>query len=299
MQKIHQKTIIVIETGAVVYDDAYLWAGLIAEAGKAPKMKMAQPPPPSAEEIEQRQLSNMISKLSLNQMGYDTVTGALSEEEKAPLYAEWNKLNAAGENQARQDELSGQIHGTGGTRLKKRALTPEEQQQADLEKKMMDRFSEELNRRPGEVSPEQEKALNELYGSEQSKMDEELQRFAVEQAGSRGLSMGDTPYARELLRAKSAGQTELGAARASSKLNFAEKERLFNQGLAQWKGDLQQQRLANLMGLGGQSSNTAIGFMNARANLKPTPYGGGGGGSQMGSIIGGVGSAVGGIAMAM
>jgi hypothetical protein len=258
---IHTKTIIDIETGVVLYDDGYFYSGPIAEV-KGPKVKTVAPPPPSTEEVEQRQLSNLVSKMALGEQGYE-------------VYNEGGQLQ-----------------------LRKRALTPEEQQQSDIEAKMQRRFMEELDRMPGQVSPEQQKALDELYGAEQSKMDEELQRFAVEQSGARGLSMNDTPLAREVLLAKGRGQTELGAARASSKLNFAEKERMFNQGLSQWRSDLQQQRLSNLMGAGGQAGNAAIGFMNARANLKPSMFQGAGGGSQAGAIAGGVGAAVGGIAMA-
>ena len=160
----------------------------------------------------------------------------------------------------------------------------------------MARFKADLNKKPGEISPQEESALNTLYGAEQSKMDEELQRFAVEQSGARGLSLNDTPLAREVLLAKGRGQTELGAARASSKLQFAEKERLFNQGLSQWRADLNQQRMANLMAAGGQAGNTAMGFMNARGNLRSG--GSAGSPSQIGGIMGGVGAAVGGIAAA-
>jgi len=297
-KKIHRKTIINIETGVVVFDAVELWNGPIILAGgaKAPKTQMVQAPPPSEEEIQQRQMSNLISKISLDQQGYSEGTGGYEHYLK---YGKDQGKTYTNEEQYLADNPEVAASGYGQKGLFRRAPTAAEQQQTDLEQKMQDRFMEELNRRPGEISPEQDTALNTLYGSEQSKMDEELRQFAVEQAGSRGLSMSDTPYARELLKAKSAGQTELGVARASSKLNFAEKERLFNQGLAQWRGDLQQQRLANLMGAGGQAGNTAIGFMNARANLKPTPFqGAAGGGSQVGSIVGGVGAAVGGIAMA-
>lgn len=294
-RQIHTKTIINIETGTVVYDDAYIDVGPVALAGgKKPKTQMVQAPPPSQDEIEQRQLSNTLSKISLQQQGYAEGTGGY-EHYLQYGKGEGRKYESESQYLADNPDVAAVYS---DVKMRRRAPTKEEQGQIDFEEKMQKRFMDELDKRPGEISPEQEKALNELYGSEQSKMDEELSRFAVEQAGSRGLSMSDTPYARELLRAKSAGQTELGSARAASKLNFAEKERMFNQGLAQWRGDLQQQRLANLMGSQGQSANTAIGFMNARANLKPTPYTSGGSPSQAGAIAGGVGAAVGGIAMA-
>lgn len=255
MQQIHRKTIIDIETGAVVYDDAVQWRGPVVQAGgKAPKA--AKVPPPSAEEIEQRQIANLASRQSLYDQGFETY----------------------------KDD-------SGALQLRKRELTPQEMEQQQLETDIMARFRKDLNKKPGEVSPEEQSALDTLYGSEQSKMDEELQRFAVESAGSRGLSMGDTPLAREVLLAKQRGQTELGAARASSKLQFAEKERLFNQGLSQWRADLQQQRMSNLMAAGGQAGNTATGFMNARGNLRS------GGSAGSAGNAGAIASGIGGVAM--
>lgn len=184
--------------------------------------------------------------------------------------------------------------------MQRRALTAEEQRDKDMDALIQQRMFEELQKKPGEVSPAQQKALDELYGAEQSKMDEELKRFAVESAGARGISATDTPLARELFLAKGRGQTELGAARATAKLNFADKERLFQQGASQWRQDLAQQRFANLAGLGGGLSQQSIGFMGARAGLKPSVYqSGGGGGSNVGGIISGAGAAVGGVAMAL
>lgn len=182
--------------------------------------------------------------------------------------------------------------------LQKRDKTQEELDDDEINKMITGRLKDELKRGAGEVSPEQEKALGTLYDAEQSKMDEELRRFAIEQGAARGISASDTPLARELFLAKGRGQTELGAARASSKLNFADRERLFAQGMGDWSQQLRQQKFANLAGLQGQTQNAAIGFMNARGGLKPTPVGGGGGGSPIGGIIGGLGSALGGAAVA-
>ena len=312
MTTVHNKTVINIETGAVVFDDAFQWSGPVVHTGggKAPKTQVVQPPPPTQEEIEARQMSNFMAKMQMNEMGYEANPSNRTQAQIDSDIAyrqnildtglnQGNKIDEAERTgtQAAIDAFRNEKPGAGGFR--KRALTQEEIDQADLEKKIMARFREDLDKRPGQVSPEEEAALNELYVSEQSKMDEELQRFAIESSGSRGLSMGDTPLAREVLRAKSRGQTELGVARAGSKLQFAEKERLFNQGLASWRSDLQQQRMSNLMAAQGQAGNTAIGFMNARGNLKPGMFqGAGGGGSNVGGIVSGVGAAVGGIAAA-
>lgn len=252
--RIHYKTITDIATRAVLYDDVVNYEGPIALCG-APKIKMAQPPPPTVEETEQRQLTNAATKASMLASGYETYRDS-----------------------------------SGTLQLRPRALTPEEEEERMQDKIIRSRLTEELKRRPGEVSPEQEEALGTLYGSEEQKMNEALSRFAVEQSGARGLSLGDTPLAREVLRAKALGQSELGVARAGSKLNFAERERLFTQGLADWRRDLQQQQMANLMAQGAGAGQVAVGLMGARGNLKPTPYQRGGGG--VGSIIGGIGSGI-------
>jgi hypothetical protein len=308
MQKIHKKTIIDIETNTVVCDNSEIYHGPVVYAGggKVPKNKVVAPPPPSAEETELQRMSLFTNKLGLEQAGYEenrSEPSVTDPGERSAMEQEYQQLlqskSGSAADGARMNEINAALYGGPSTGYRKRALTSEEQRQANIEAKIMAKFEADLDKQPGEVSPEQQRALDEMYNVEQGKMDEELARFAVEQSGARGLSLNDTPLAREVLRAKSQGQRELGVARTQGKLNFAEKDRLFNQGMAQWKSDLQQQRFSNLMGLQGQSSNSAIGFMNARANLKPSMFqGASGGGSQVGGIVSGVGAAVGGIAAA-
>ena len=115
MQIIHDKTIINIETWAVVYDDAFEWDGPVAHVGgKAPKAPKV--PPPTAEETEQRQIANLASRQSLYDQGFETY-----------------KDNA------------------GALQLRPRARTADETSQEQLERDIMARFRADLHKKPGEV----------------------------------------------------------------------------------------------------------------------------------------------------
>lgn len=254
MKKIYTHVVLDIETLRVVSKEFYLYSGPIAEC-KSPKAPKPAPiPAETPEERESKQIALFSQRQQLYDQGFEPDPGK-----------------------------------PGGFR--KRSLTPAEQEEQEFNQLMIKRGREQLLREPGEVSSAQQKALDELYGVEQSKMDEELARFAVEQSGARGLSLGDTPLAREVLLAKQRGQTALGGARAGSKLNFAEKERLFGQGQREWQESLNQQRLANLTRTGSQAGQFSGGLYAGRYGWRPTyPSGGGRGGFPIGAAItGGLG----------
>lgn len=178
------------------------------------------------------------------------------------------------------------------------ALSPEDQQMAEIQKL----YGDELLKRAqaGFGATDEEKAkIGEIYGAQRTAGKENIRQFMAELSGSRGMDINtSTPMARELARASGELETSLGAAQGASELDFGERARNFAQEMRSFQAGLQQRSMENRMNMGQGFMGMANNLAELRSQNKTTTTKGPGGGSNIGGIASGVGSAVGGIAIA-
>jgi hypothetical protein len=231
MMRIYSKVVIDIASGRTLEAESYDYRGPLALCG-GPKIKTASPPPPTEEELANQQLDLALKKAQLGDLGFEYFT-----DDKGKL------------------------------QLRKRELTPEEQTRQGKLQEMEDLAFSQLT---GKISPEQEALIEKSYGRAESEGNEDIKRFMIEQAGARGMELGDTPLTREIARAKADLTLGLGSAKAASKLNLGQMEREFGLSLGSFREGLRNQSFTNRLNIGGQMGQTGVGFMGARGGLKPS-----------------------------
>jgi hypothetical protein len=219
---------------------------------KSPKIKVPSPPPPTQEETD----INKLSSLLLQQQA--------SEEFDIIRDDDGNIVD-----------------------IKRKPLTPEEIEAQEFERDLIARAREQLLGQPSEETRE---LVGKTFESTRTRGTDELQRFAIQQAGSRGLRLSDSPIGETSLRAKADLEAQLASAEAGALLNVGERERIFAQSLREFQNQLEQQKFVNQLNLAGRAGQFGAQQGATRASLfRPQVIGGGG--SVLGGIAGGLSSA--------
>ncbi len=126
-----------------------------------------------------------------------------------------------------------------------------------------------LQGKPPELSPEQKSLLDTTYGAAQTSGQQEIDRYARELAGSRGLALSDSPVAREALLQTGNLQTQLQGSKAAAQLNMPQQQQIFGESVRQFQEQLKQNAIANRMAIAAQAGNTGLGMAGYRANTAP------------------------------
>ncbi len=238
--RIYTKLVLSIETGEVIEAQSFEHHGPIAWAGSSSKKQHTDNtttvslPPATQEEIDQRNKSNAIQDQQLYDAGY-----------------QWRANDAT--------------HATQW--LDKRPLTAQEQQDADFDTKMKKYVQDQMT---GVVSDETRKLVGDIYQSQREAGNSEIDRFARESAGARGLDLTtDSPAMREASLAKGNLEGQLGGAQAASLLNQGNAQQLFAANYNQFQQQLQQQAFVNRQAMAGGFNQNAQQFAQMRS-LQPT-----------------------------
>ncbi len=217
------------------------------------KIKVPAPPAPSTEETRAKKLSLAQQELNIEQGGFDIVEDA-----------------------------------EGNIELVKRDPTPEQAEQAQFDKDLRARIRESVL---GDISPETRELVGETFTSAREQGEADIQRFARELAGERGLNLFDSPIAKEALLAEGRLATGLRSAEATSLLNVGERSKEFGLGLGKFREDLRQRAFVNRLNLAGQLGQFGLGLGQNRASLfrpqvisQPSPLG------DIGKLLSGIGS---------
>jgi hypothetical protein len=189
----------------------------------------------------------------------------------------------------------------------------------------------------GQISPELSGLVDQSYAYEQQKALQDIQKFAIESAGSKGLNITDTPIGQPLLQAGSDVVANMASKRAGSKLNernislnralqqtgmgldqrnqfgnlaFGTRQQTTgaiesnlarSQALREFSEGLRQRKIDNLMRAAQMQQQFGLGLYGPRFGASSsTQTGGGGGGGgigQFGSFLGGAGGLAGGLSM--
>ena len=207
--------------------------------GKAPKIVVPAPPPPSAEEVRAKKLAAASQELAIGEAGFDIIEdaqGNIKLSRRAPTEAELatQKEDADLQKQVR-DALAkfGQV-------------SPLEQQRADIESKLNEATLRRLGGVTPEVSPEARALVEREFSAQRGKGRTELETFirrqleeiglaesrpledlrrqeergfeeisraGIREAGERGLNLTDTPISSELARERRFLGEDLGKIR--------------------------------------------------------------------------------------
>lgn len=199
--------------------------------------------------------------------------------------------------ESEQKALSKQYKKYGATpfTLSKRALTPEEQQQADFEAKMKGQYQGMLG---GEYSidPESRKWLDEVFGTEMTDVQRQIDKAATQAAASRGLGLSDTPIGNPYLRTTSEAAQSIFGRKAAASLGMRSEDLARAGGYMSYFDTLKQlKRFQNPMSLGGAYSNLGLGLQSNRYKAGTTTTSGSGG-FNLGGLLQGSGSALSGAA---
>ncbi len=235
---IYNKVIIDIETGEVLQRDLLPYDGPVAWAkGKKQRTDNTTTitlPPASQEEIDQRNKSNALQDQQLYDAGY-----------------QWRANDAT--------------HATSW--LDKRALTPEEESDKAFEAKMKQYVQDQMT---GTISPETRALVGNVYQSQRDAGNSEIDRFARESAGARGMDLTtDSPAMREASMAKGNLEGQLRGAESASLLNGAQAQQIFAANYNQFQQQLTQQAFANRQAMQGGYNQTAHQFAQMRS-MQPT-----------------------------
>ena len=229
-------------------------------------------PPPTQEETQARAMSNYINELSLADQGY-----VFAPSGPPPTGPEWQSI--------------------GGRWLRKKTeadFTPEERR----DKEINDLYSNKLLERARAgfgATPEEKAQIEKIYGTQRTKGKESIRQFMAELSGSRGMDISSsTPMARELARASGELEEGLGAAQSASELDFGERARNFGQEMRSFQEGLHQRAFENRMNIGGAYGNQASNLGQMRygsaSQTSTSKTKGGGGGFNLGGLLGGAGS---------
>jgi hypothetical protein len=176
----------------------------------------------------------------------------------------------------------------------------------------------------GSVSPELKGLIDQTYAFEQKRALEDLQRFGVESAGSRGLNLSDTPISQPLMRAggdvvssmasQRAGRTlderntSLNRALQQTGMGFDQQNQFNNmafntrqqatgaidqnlarsQALRQFSEELRQRQIQNMMAAAQMQMQFGLGLYGPRFGSGSTTVTGGG--PSAGSMLAGAGA---------
>jgi hypothetical protein len=226
--------------------------------------KPPKPAPPSEGEIMDQKLAQQTQVLNLKQMGYDAIWD--------PDKKVWD--------------------------FKESPKTAEQLERDNRMQRMEDLAFNKLN---GVVSDEDRALVEGTFQAQRESGNQELNRYATEMAGARGLDVTDSPFQRELGIQKQGLETGLRGAQAASLLDVGNRQQIFGQGLLQFREGLRQQALMNHMAMGQTAQQSHLSQMSARYGLgggtaKANPAIGMGVGALGGAALGAMaGSAVGGI----
>lgn len=141
------------------------------------------------------------------------------------------------------------------------------------------------------ITPEQRALIEQVYGAQRSAGQEQLDRYASQLAGARGMMVSDSPIGNELLRRKAAMEEQLGGSQAQATLGYGQFQQQFQESRRQFQSQLKQQSLLNRMAMGQQALGLGEFLLGNRYGLGPatkkskttgTSTGGGGGGSAAG-----------------
>jgi hypothetical protein len=214
--------------------------------------KAPKPAKPTEGEIQDADLGRQINLLNLKQSGYDAVW---DPEKKTYTFNEVPKTPAQLEQDARNKELE------------------------DLA----------FAKLKGTISDEDRRMVGDTFQAQRDAGNMELNRYASEMAGARGLDVTDSPFQRELGIQKQGLETGLRGAEAASLLDVGNRQQIFGQALREFSTGLNQQALMNRMAMGQGATGSALSMMSSR-------YGLGGGGSRGGGASGIATGALGGAA---
>lgn len=118
----------------------------------------------------------------------------------------------------------------------------------------------------GYLSPEQEVALQRSQAYSRRTGMDDLNEQARNIAGSRGLRVGDSPVARDLLREQQRLGLGLDAQYSTNYLNQLNNNRNFASGVAQFQSGLQQQGLMNRLNIGQGTPSALMNVANLAFN---------------------------------
>jgi hypothetical protein len=207
-------------------------------APKAPKVKsetitnnVTTTPQASPEEEKDRALGRGLQMLSLNEQGY------LSQ------YDEGSKTWSF-------------------TKKPPEQMSADEQADMAMDKEMRQMAMDKLR---GVVSPETRRLVGETYGAQREAGNAELDRFSSANMAARGLTANDTPALREVGLQKSAMETGLRGAEASSLLDVGQRNQMFGQAMMEFRKGLDQQAFMNKAMIGQSAFASAGGLANIRS----------------------------------
>ncbi len=143
-------------------------------------------------------------------------------------------------------------------------LTPEQQQQEAQSQELQ---TLAYNRLKGVADPATQKLVADTFQSQRDLGNQELTRYLGEQAGQRGLSLNDSPLARELGLQKSSLETGLRGAESASLLDVGQRQQLFGQALREFQQSLTQQSFANRAMIGQGAMNSGLTQMGNRYSI--------------------------------
>jgi hypothetical protein len=209
--------------------------------------KAPKPAKPTEGEIQDADLGRQINLLNLKQSGYDAVW---DPEKKTYTFNEVPKTPAQLEQDARNKELE------------------------DLA----------FAKLKGTISDEDRRMVGDTFQAQRDAGNMELNRYASEMAGARGLDVTDSPFQRELGIQKQGLETGLRGAEAASLLDVGNRQQIFGQALREFSTGLNQQALMNRMAMGQGATQSALSQMSSRYGMGAS--GGGGGNGLMGAGLG-------------
>lgn len=247
----------------------------------------------------------------LSELGYEVVPEPQRDFAGELIGLEQQKRKAVGENDsAAEEEIQAQIdalkteqtaysrranrYGASPMTIRKRALTPEEQQQAAFENTMRQQYQGML-KGDYSIDPATEKALNEYYGTAMEQSQREINKAATFAAASRGLGLSDTPIGQPFLRATAENAQNISGQKARSFLDVRSADLAHAGGYMSYFDTLKQLKgFQNPMNLAQGISNFGTSLYASRFNKGTTTSTGttsGGGGFNLGGLLS-LGSAI-------
>ncbi len=117
------------------------------------------------------------------------------------------------------------------------------------------------------LTPVQQNSLDVLFQSAREEGNIEIERFADELKGIRGLGISDSPIAKEVLAAKGTLERGLRGGRAAAELDIGQAETQTTQAINQFQNQLRSQAALNRLALSGQQP-TSLGISNVLAQQR-------------------------------
>ncbi len=207
--------------------------------GSKTEVVVPPPPEPTPAETRQNQLTNQLLELNISSQGFEIEEGPegprIVERELTPEQQE-RKEKDAERDLALTDLIFKQLEEAGGGKL-----TERQQQIKDLTE---ERQLEALSGVPSERTKE---LVGETFESARTMGEEDIQRFATELAGRRGLERTDDPVSGAAFKAQTDLTTGLRSAEAGALLDVGQRNQLFGQNLREFQAGLNLDRLNSVM----------------------------------------------------